>query len=117
MYGAGEDALKLTRQYGDFKNISEYLTTAHKEQKLCMTKESGCVQQDGTWVPPFVLFLGQFIAGIGISLFWTVGIAYMDDNTSKDKTPALLSKHDKKLCAVQISLSSSTGIVSNLQTN
>ncbi|EDW57233.1 solute carrier organic anion transporter family member 74D [Drosophila virilis] len=91
IYGAGEDALKLTRQYGDFKNISEYLTTAHKEQKLCMTKESGCVQQDGTWVPPLVLFVGQFVAGIGISLFWTVGIAYMDDNTSKDKTPALLS--------------------------
>ncbi|XP_023179421.2 solute carrier organic anion transporter family member 74D-like [Drosophila hydei] len=90
-YGAGEDALKLTREFGDFKDISEYTANAHKDHKLCLSTESGCTQSDGTWVPPLVLFVAQFIAGIGISLFWIVGVSYMDDNTEKANTPALLS--------------------------
>ncbi|EDW01466.1 solute carrier organic anion transporter family member 74D [Drosophila grimshawi] len=91
IYGPGEDALKLTRQFGDYDNSSDFMSIAHKDHKLCMTTDPGCIEQDGTWVPPLVMFIGQFIAGIGISLFWTVGIAYMDDNISKEKTPAMLS--------------------------
>lgn len=96
-YGAGEDALKLTREFGDFESVAEYTANAHKEHKLCMSEESGCQQSDGTWVPPIVLFVGQFIAGIGISLFWIVGVAYMDDNTEKANTPALLSELRDKI--------------------
>lgn len=57
-----------------------------------MTNESGCIKEDGIWIPQVILFLGQFISGIGVGLFWSVGVAYMDDNTSKAKSPAMLSK-------------------------
>lgn len=95
MYGPGEDALKLTREYADSRNISGLLTNAtisRTDQKLCMANESSCIKEAGIWIPQAVLFLGQFISGIGIGLFWTVGVSYMDDNTSKAKSPALLSK-------------------------
>lgn len=39
-----------------------------------------------------ILFLAQFILGIGQALFLVVGLTYMDDNTTKSKTPAMLSK-------------------------
>ncbi|KAH8407485.1 hypothetical protein KR222_002225, partial [Zaprionus bogoriensis] len=93
MYGPGEDALKLTREFGEFRNASGQITngTSRTDQKLCMSTESSCMQEDGLWVPQFVLFLGEFISGIGIGIFWTVGVAYMDDNTSKAKSPAMLS--------------------------
>lgn len=99
MYGPGEDALKLTREYADARNISGLMTngTSRTEQKLCMTTASSCIKEAGFWIPQFVLFLGQFISGIGIGLFWSVGVAYMDDNTSKAKSPAMLSRLTKAL--------------------
>lgn len=57
-----------------------------------MSEEPICQHEEGLWVPQAILFFGEFIAGVGISLFWTVGVAYMDDNTSKSKAPAMLSE-------------------------
>lgn len=45
-----------------------------------------------TFAPQLLLFVAQFISGIGGSLYYTLGVSYMDDNTKKSKTPALLSK-------------------------
>lgn len=49
---------------------------------------------EGNLAPQVVLFIAQFISGIGGSLYYTLGVSYMDDNTKKSKTPALLSKCD-----------------------
>lgn len=49
-------------------------------------------EEVGLWVPQVFLFAAQLISGVGQALFYTLGIAYMDDNTSKAKTPAMLSK-------------------------
>ncbi|XP_064548299.1 solute carrier organic anion transporter family member 74D-like [Drosophila montana] len=91
IYGAGEEALKLTRNYGDYQNLTGNLNSAHRDHKLCMSEDSSCIQEDSVWVPQFILFLAQFILGIGQALFLVVGLAYMDDNTTKSKTPAMLS--------------------------
>ncbi|EDW08366.1 solute carrier organic anion transporter family member 74D [Drosophila mojavensis] len=91
IYGAGEDALKLTRDHGAYQNLSGHLTSSQRDQKLCMNETSSCIQEDSVWVPQMILFLAQFILGIGQALFLVVGLAYMDDNTTKSKTPAMLS--------------------------
>ncbi|KAH8275691.1 hypothetical protein KR026_012669 [Drosophila bipectinata] len=88
IYGAGEDALKLTREYGQ---INETLAQKEKDQKVCQTSAAGCIQEVGQWVPQLILFVAQLISGVGQALFYTLGIAYMDDNGTKSKTPAMLS--------------------------
>ena len=37
-----------------------------------------------------VIFIGFFIMGIGTSFFYSFGIPYLDDNTSKNSSPAVL---------------------------
>ncbi|XP_039480985.1 solute carrier organic anion transporter family member 74D isoform X1 [Drosophila santomea] len=89
LYGAGEDALKLTREFGQ---VNETLASQERDKKLCQASAGGCVQEEvGQWVPQVFLFAAQLIAGVGQALFYTLGIAYMDDNASKSKTPAMLS--------------------------
>ncbi|KMY95754.1 solute carrier organic anion transporter family member 74D [Drosophila simulans] len=89
IYGAGEDALKLTREFGQ---VNETMAKQERDKKLCQPSGGGCVQEEvGLWVPQVFLFAAQLISGVGQALFYTLGIAYMDDNTSKAKTPAMLS--------------------------
>ncbi|KAH8290809.1 hypothetical protein KR054_006054 [Drosophila jambulina] len=89
IYGAGEDALKLTREYGQ---VNETLARQERDKKLCQASAAGCIQEEiGQWVPQVFLFVAQLISGVGQALFYTLGIAYMDDNGTKSKTPAMLS--------------------------
>ncbi|KAH8269635.1 hypothetical protein KR018_010959 [Drosophila ironensis] len=89
IYGAGEDALKLTREFGQ---VNETVARQEQDQKLCQSRAAGCVQEEvGQWVPQVFLFVAQLISGVGQALFYTLGIAYMDDNGTKSKTPAMLS--------------------------
>lgn len=44
-------------------------------------------------MPQVILFSAQLVAGIGQTLYYTLGVAYMDDNIKKSKTPALISKN------------------------
>lgn len=48
-------------------------------------------------MPQVLLFIGQLIAGVGQSLYYTLGVAYIDDNVKKSKTPALISEFIKSL--------------------
>ncbi|XP_017837175.1 solute carrier organic anion transporter family member 74D-like isoform X2 [Drosophila busckii] len=91
IYGAGADALQLTQEFGGFKNESDFLKSSQGDQKLCLSHAANCKKEEGLWVPPLILYVAQLIAGIGLSMFWVVGVAYMDDNTSKSKSPILLS--------------------------
>ncbi|EDW01467.1 GH20434 [Drosophila grimshawi] len=87
IYGSGEDALKLTREYMS----TGYLNATQEDRTLCQNAHPSCVQDVSHWTPIFLLFFAQFISGIGCSLFYTLGLSYMDDNSSKSRTPAMLS--------------------------
>lgn len=97
IYGPGEDALSLTKEYGAISdiNISWKDLQEQQQKRLCRNDGTGveCDVHDGILLPQILLFLAQFVAGVGGSLYHTLGISYMDDNTEKSKAPAMLSKY------------------------
>ena len=50
-----------------------------------------CEVEDGNFAPQVLLFIAQLVSGVGGSLYYTLGVSYMDDNIQKSKTPALIS--------------------------
>lgn len=42
-------------------------------------------------VPLVLIFISQFVLGIGNTLYYALGQTYLDDNTKKTNTPLLLS--------------------------
>lgn len=96
LYGAGSDALSLTVEHriNDHNATIEALERERKKA-LCHHKNSTaseCEIEGGNYSPQLILFIAQFISGIGGSLYYTLGVSYMDDNIKKSKTPALFSK-------------------------
>ncbi|XP_967848.2 solute carrier organic anion transporter family member 74D [Tribolium castaneum] len=88
--GAGSDALTLTVEYRTHNSSVEPL----RKKALCHHKNSttsDCEIEGGNYSPQLILFIAQFISGIGGSLYYTLGVSYMDDNIKKSKTPALFS--------------------------
>lgn len=65
------------------------------QKTLCRTNVTAgiaeCEIEEGVLMPQILIFSGQLIAGIGQSLYYTLGAAYIDDNVKKSKTPALIS--------------------------
>lgn len=95
LYGPGEDALALTMEFGAIpdENATMEIMNEQRSKTLCRLRgDAECVAGEGNFAPQVVLFLAQFISGIGGSLYYTLGVSYMDDNIKKSKTPALLSK-------------------------
>ncbi|XP_046383250.1 solute carrier organic anion transporter family member 74D-like [Ischnura elegans] len=106
IYGPGDDALGLTLEHGHSKGsnvtfgpTSDLPWWSRKQRVLCDTnsdKKGGMEchegEDSGTGVAPAaLLFAAQLISGIGGSIYYPLGIAYMDDNVKKSKTPALIS--------------------------
>lgn len=98
LYGAGNDALSLTEEYRTNLNANLTLEVLQRERSktLCHAKNSTsaeCEIESGNYTPQLILFMAQLISGIGGSLYYTLGVSYMDDNIKKSKTPALISKY------------------------
>ncbi|XP_008217820.1 solute carrier organic anion transporter family member 74D [Nasonia vitripennis] len=95
LYGPGEDALLLTKEYGAQAASNQTTTVIHDKQRksLCLnrTNYDHCEEADGNFAPQVLLFIAQLVSGIGGSLYYTLGVSYMDDNIQKSKTPALIS--------------------------
>ena len=97
LYGPGEDALLLTKEYGaklDSADDDSQPIIPEKQRKfLCLnrTNHEHCEDADGNFAPQALLFTAQLVSGIGGSLYYTLGVSYMDDNIQKSKTPALIS--------------------------
>ncbi|XP_017090680.2 solute carrier organic anion transporter family member 74D [Drosophila bipectinata] len=87
-YGPGEEALKWTKEYGGQESLLNHTT---KDENLCYEKDFDCVQDTSDYMPIVMFFVAQFIGGIGCSLYYAPGLAYMDDNSDRAKTPAMLS--------------------------
>lgn len=94
IYGPGSDALTLTKEFGLYvRNISN-----SSNDNLCINdgRDEICKHQEMTGdfsiVPLILVFLSQFILGIGNTLYFSLGQTYLDDNTKKTETPVLLGK-------------------------
>ena len=63
--------------------------------KLCHGaghNDKGCGDFEGfSYVPSVLIFLSQFVLGIGNTLYFSLGQAYLDDNTKKTNTPMMLA--------------------------
>uniref|UniRef100_A0A1L8DEL8 Solute carrier organic anion transporter family member n=2 Tax=Nyssomyia neivai TaxID=330878 RepID=A0A1L8DEL8_9DIPT len=98
IYGAGDDALRLTKEYQDEFESSIALTNSSNSlsdgsQRLCYatdTNKSHECDELFSVVPLVLIFLSQFVLGIGNTLYYSLGQAYLDDNTKKTNTPQLL---------------------------
>ncbi|XP_028981898.1 solute carrier organic anion transporter family member 2A1 isoform X1 [Diachasma alloeum] len=97
LYGPGEDALQLTKKYNRSYHQPDANELQHEDREtkfLCNldhNQTTRCVESDGHFAPPVILFIAQLIGGVGSSLFGTLGVSYMDDNFEKAQTPALVS--------------------------
>lgn len=94
LYGPGDDALALTKQFGAIPDENATLEAINEQRSKTLCRLNGateCEMGEGNFAPQVVLFSAQFISGIGGSLYYTLGVSYMDDNIKKSKTPALLS--------------------------
>lgn len=62
------------------------------EQLLCASTkfESECDALLSI-VPLILIFLSQFVLGIGNTLYYSLGQTYLDDNTKKTNTPLMLA--------------------------
>ncbi|XP_017464094.1 PREDICTED: solute carrier organic anion transporter family member 4C1 isoform X2 [Rhagoletis zephyria] len=104
IYGAGDDALHLTVEYlqeqslHNLENVTSTLTlinssmSIQNSQELCgLTKSSQECESLLSIVPLILIFLSQFVLGIGNTLYYSLGQTYLDDNTKKANTPLMLA--------------------------
>ncbi|KAK0171245.1 hypothetical protein PV328_008995 [Microctonus aethiopoides] len=93
IYGPGKAALALTQEYLDRSVITN--TTSIALPSLCpgTNEREQCDEEDlmdGSLLPRVLVFVSQFVLGIGTTLYFGLGQTYLDDNTKKSNTPMLL---------------------------
>ncbi|XP_031636084.1 solute carrier organic anion transporter family member 74D-like [Contarinia nasturtii] len=96
IYGAGEEALQYTQEYSSWnQNISSEigLNSKNLKNKICQKSAIFGDECDEifSYVPLFLIFLSQFVLGIGNTLYYSLGTTYIDDNTNQRNSPLMLS--------------------------
>uniref|UniRef100_A0A2M4BDH4 Solute carrier organic anion transporter family member n=1 Tax=Anopheles marajoara TaxID=58244 RepID=A0A2M4BDH4_9DIPT len=100
IYGPGEDALRLTKEYLRDRAEDEANIRLHQNvtmlvkssNRLCMAESTEKECLDTISIVPLVLiFMSQFVLGIGNTLYYSLGQTYLDDNTKKTNTPLMLA--------------------------
>lgn len=72
-----------------------------EKNDLCFSPyESTCTGEDAEnysyYGAVVIFFVSQFFVGIAISVFFTIGVTYLDDNISKKTYPIYYGKHHHK---------------------
>jgi Organic Anion Transporter Polypeptide (OATP) family. len=88
IYGSGKEALALTKEYEEDHYSSLQNAT---DESLCSKEGVECIKE-GSLIPQAIFFVSQLMWGIGSPLYGNLGMAYMDDNIKRSKTPILISK-------------------------
>ncbi|KAK3908254.1 Solute carrier organic anion transporter family member 74D [Frankliniella fusca] len=95
VFGAGSDALALTEEYLQHRHFN-FTVSQSERAKLCSwmhPPDPDCpleTETDLSWLPAGLVFLSQFVLGVGTTLYFSLGQTYLDDNTKKTNTPMLL---------------------------
>lgn len=68
---------------------STFIVLEKEQQKtLCRTNVTAgiaeCEIEEGNIMPQILLFTGQLVAGVGQSLYYTLGAAYIDGKTLRN---------------------------------
>ncbi|KAH8413464.1 hypothetical protein KR009_011422 [Drosophila setifemur] len=99
IYGAGHEVLQFTKEYQDSllngtssPGIPLLNVSSAQTEQLCGVgkNEEGC-DDLFTYVPLVLIFLSQFVLGVGNTLYYSLGQTYLDDNTKKTNTPLMLA--------------------------
>ncbi|GJQ65789.1 hypothetical protein Trydic_g11957 [Trypoxylus dichotomus] len=96
IYGPGTDALTLTKEYVDLEMLNNVTRSISDSNQLCSAtfRKGNCESPesaaDFSVIPLILVFLSQFILGIGNTLYFSLGQTYLDDNTKKTEIPILL---------------------------
>ncbi|XP_065073766.1 solute carrier organic anion transporter family member 74D [Ochlerotatus camptorhynchus] len=98
IYGAGDAALQLTKEYINDKE-AEALLNSHNLTRIVKSTNRLCMDTFNTKechdvisvVPLVLIFMSQFVLGIGNTLYYSLGQTYLDDNTKKTNTPLMLA--------------------------
>lgn len=103
IYGAGDGALHLTAEYlqeQSSSNSTLNMTSSfslvnasiRSSQELCgLMKSSQECESFLSIVPLVLIFLSQFVLGVGNTLYYSLGQTYLDDNTKERNTPLMLA--------------------------
>jgi len=63
-----------------------------KTERLCgVDKTEDDCDDLFSYVPLVLIFLSQFVLGVGNTLYYSLGQTYLDDNTKKTNTPLMLA--------------------------
>lgn len=64
-----------------------------KINKLCKSTSAGTDDcgEVFSYVPLILIFMSQFVLGIGNTLYYSLGQSYLDDNTKQRNTPLMLA--------------------------
>ncbi|XP_053675033.1 solute carrier organic anion transporter family member 74D [Anopheles nili] len=100
IYGAGDEALRLTKEYirereedeAHIRQHQNYTIMVKSTNRLCLDTSSPkeCLETISV-VPLVLIFMSQFVLGIGNTLYYSLGQTYLDDNTKKTNTPLMLA--------------------------
>ncbi|KAK7869950.1 hypothetical protein R5R35_013725 [Gryllus longicercus] len=90
LYGPGSDVLELTYEHWTGDSLLNITNVSNLGLPVCGSPElsTDCTEATSTVsVPAIIMYVAQFIQGIGCSVYWTLGLTYLDDNITKDKAP------------------------------
>ncbi|XP_046671826.1 solute carrier organic anion transporter family member 74D-like isoform X1 [Homalodisca vitripennis] len=86
LFGPGSDAIAIAQS----SNSTDKTSIASSCGMGALYSED-CYDGNTSSTPAILIFMSQFLLGVGVSMYWTLGIAYLDDNVRKNQTPWLIA--------------------------
>ncbi|RXG68111.1 Solute carrier organic anion transporter family member 5A1 [Armadillidium vulgare] len=95
IYGPGEDAVMLAQSFSTTSSNSSTgaQSTITNKNDLCYApyigdcSEGGSDFNSGYIGPVIILFISEFFVGIAVTVFYSIGLIYLDDNVNKKDSP------------------------------
>lgn len=77
--------------------LSVLIFSVFKGEKMYMCGDKhvdaeDCEKSQSGYIAAFIFLIAHMMQGVGSSVYYTLGIAYLDDNARKTKVPMLLGK-------------------------
>ncbi|XP_059481796.1 solute carrier organic anion transporter family member 74D-like isoform X2 [Neocloeon triangulifer] len=94
LYGPGDTALSLTREFGnEFQSLNASGTSGPKVT-LCGNNHvefEDCEHASSGNISALIFLASNLLQGVGGAVYYTLGISYLDDNAKKNKSPVLIA--------------------------